>query len=247
MGTLVDQRYDFESALATLLAEYESGTSGTILATRLTIINMVKVKLDELIPEGEGVQFSLETTPNISNPLDLFINSLLDECTKNTLMLAPIHVLSGTPETVTPTAYSSVTTHNDYGTGWFPLPTGYLRLVSFKMTDWERPVIIPISTASKLYLKQKNKYLRGGLSKPVAAITWRNNSGAGQKIMEYFSSYVHTVDHFICVSDTLAENLQSDLTDALTWITAAKILQITERPDLAAKAMEQVALCFKNM
>lgn len=248
MGTLSTERVQFEAALAALLAAYSSGGAGTgtILATRLTIINAVKVKLDEIIPEGEGVTFTLETSPNISDPLDIFINALLDEAAKHLLLMAPLHCLESTIGSVT----SAQITEHDNGrkSGFVILPDNFLRLVSFRMEDWERPVVIPISSTSKMYLKQHNQWLCGGPSKPVAAFTSRNVSGDTKRVLEYFTvTSTHNVDHFLYIPETLAEDVQINLRDALEWLCAAKILQITERVDLANKALEHVQICFNNM
>jgi hypothetical protein len=249
MGTLPVERVQFEAALAALLASYGSGGTGgtgTILATRLTLINAVKVKLDEIIPEGEGVVFTLASPPNISDPLDIFINALLDESAKHLLLMAPLHALTAKIGSVT--AYQITAFDNGRKSGWVKLPDDFLRLVSFQMQDWERPVIIPVSSTSKLYLKQHNQWLCGANSKPVAAFTSRNDSGTSKLVLEYFTvTASHTVDHFLYIPETLAENVQSNLTDALEWICAGKILQITERVDLAMKAMEHVQICFNNM
>jgi hypothetical protein len=249
MGNLATERIQFEAALAALLEAYQStggGGTGTILKTRLSLINATKIKLDEIIPEGEGVQFTLETSPNISDPLDLFINALLDETAKHLLLMAPLHALEATAAAVTT---AQITEHyNGRKSGYVILPDYFLRLVSFRMQDWERPVIIPISSTSKMYLKQHNQWLCGGPSKPVSAFTSRNISGEIKRVLEYFTvTDSHTVDHFLYIPETLAEDVQSNLTDALEWLCAAKILQITERVDLAQKALEHVQICFNNM
>jgi hypothetical protein len=167
--------------------------------------------------------------------------------------MAPLHALEATVGTVTGTEITEYS--NGRKSGWVQLPifienvqAAFLRLVSFKMHDWERPVIIPISSTSKTYQKQHNQWLCGSNSKPVAAFTSRNDSGTSKLVLEYFTVTIdHTVDHFLYIPETLAEDVQLNLRDALEWICAAKILQITERLDLALKAMEHVQICFNNM
>ena len=108
MADLTSERVEFERLLEDYLAGLTVGAgSGTILATRLTLINLAKAKIDEIIPEGEGVQFNEESSPNISDPYNLLMNSLLDECAKDILLSAPIHVIKPTDassQTVTPDA-----------------------------------------------------------------------------------------------------------------------------------------------
>lgn len=251
MGILSNERVEFESALAALLAAYGIGGGtggGSLPATRLNIINLVKAKLDEIMPEGEGLTFSLETSPNVSNPLDLLISAILDEAAKNTLMMAPFHILEPTDAEI---AAGEDLVVDDYGeTGYVVLPANFLRLVSFKMEDWERPVNVPLQLTSPEYQMQKNKFIRGGVSKPAVAIAWRIGTEAPQKVLEYYSVPVesdHAIEHFLYVPETLAEDVQSNLLDTMTWIAAAKILTITGQLELGAKAMEQVALSLNNL
>ena len=136
MSTLSDERVIFSNALLALLAGMDSGAAGgagmgVIAPTRLTSINYVKAKLDELIPTGEGISFSLSTTPNVTNPLDLLIDAHLDECTKDVLLSAPLSVL--VPKDGSGAA---VTSFADPATGYITLPIDFLRLSSVKMTGW---------------------------------------------------------------------------------------------------------------
>lgn len=249
MGVLGEERVQFEQALADLLALYGSGSVGSITPSRLRVINLVKAKIDEIVPEGEGIIFTLESEPNISNPLDLLISAVLDEAAKQTLLMAPLSLLE--PTISNETTGVQLTT-DDYGkTGYIVLPENFLRLISFKMTEWERPANIPVQVTSAEYFMQKNKFVRGGISKPVVAITWKalgTPTPEPKKILEYYSvKTAHGIDHFHYVPETLAEDVQSNLVDTMTWICAAKILLITERPEHAAKAQEQVAFTLNNL
>lgn len=59
-----------------------------------------------------------------------------------------------------------------YGSGRIRLPDDFLRLVTFRMTDWSRAVIAPITEEDPLYAVQQSRYpgIRGNPQKPVAAI-----------------------------------------------------------------------------
>lgn len=59
--------------------------------------------------------------------------------------------------------------------GWVLLPLNFLRLVVFKMSDWERPVYVPISPTDKRYkqLRCRVKSLRGTAQRPVCAVVQR--------------------------------------------------------------------------
>jgi hypothetical protein len=58
------------------------------------------------------------------------------------------------------------------GAGWVELPDNFLRLITFRMSDWLRPVTIPISETDDQYLAQRAsvKGVRGNYQKPVCAI-----------------------------------------------------------------------------
>ncbi len=177
MPTILDtNRVQFEAKLKELLEALSTGivSGSTITPARLEIINYVKAKLDELIPQAEGMTFALSATPNMSNPLDLLINAHLDESTKNIIMSAPLSALMPQAATVTPVAST------DKLTGYIILPIDFLRLSAFKMLDWLKEVTVPIAMSDPDYKKQTS-YLRGGIAKPVAVLKWKNTSTGGLK------------------------------------------------------------------
>ena len=247
MAGLDPERTTFEQVLEAYIEQFVSGGegTGTIPADRLSIINAVKAKVDELIPEGEGVTitYKTETEPNISNPYDIFINVVMDEVAKELLLIAPLHVLE--PSTPSPLPTPVQILSDDWGkTGYVALPSDFIRLQSFQMTEWERPVILPITTLDPLYDLQKNKYARGGVAKPVAVLSWVGAT----KVLEYYSVVTaHTISHLRYIPETLPEDIQDNLFDALTWLIAEKVLQITEQKEQAKLAYEKCILCFKDM
>jgi len=357
MASISSERISFDQALANLLATYGVGSgSGTILSERLTLINYVKAKLDEIIPEGEGVQFSVEDDINISDPLNLLINAILDEAAKRVLLNAPLHIIEpvdassqpvvpedgaralvkidmtnekadityiakeagvdgdnitvthvdpsgnnqplevtvvdtdisvslATDETgvITSTAEevkaavdadpeaSALVTVKVEGdgsgvvnakietsltggidgileTGYIELPLNFLRLIALKMEDWEREVSYAITTYHPHYKLQRNKYLRGKTVKPVAVYNYRTIGGFLIRVIEYYSiNENHTLEKMLYVPETSAQDIQSNLVDALTWVAAGMILQITERVDLAKVAFEQEQLSYRNL
>jgi len=338
MATLYTKRIEFEQALLNLLDFYEInvdvGTGpGTITSTtRLALINLVKAKLDEVIPEGEGLQFSLEDEKNVSDPLDLLINAILNEAGKRVLMNCPKHYLVSVK-----CANSAIPNSIDKKIGIIPLPDNFLRFISLKMAEWEREVAEPIPDNSLKILSQYNKITRGGTYKPqailgkrylintkggIVAVTLSSSNGGGTgytpgpviltvvqdgaangtlnatanslgqitsinsiatpgtnysvatelsvtanagtgckiniteitegytftKIIEYFSVKVsHAIDWLLYVPEQPAEDIQRNVWDAISWMAAGMVLQITERGDLAKLAFEQEALCYKNL
>lgn len=243
MADLSTERLSYQSALIALLESLDTGTGGSSISdVRLSLINMVKIKLDELEPEGEGVIYDLETEPNVSDPYNLYINGLLDESATNLLQIAPKHILPVTKSLKTATQIGSGKT------GFVQCDADYLRLYAFKMTEWEREINDPITVDDPLYKLQSNEYVRGGVAKPVVVISKRYITDAVYKVLEYYSvSSVHTVDYFLYIAETAAENLDDSLYPSLTWICAAKILQNISQPELSAKAWEQAELCYSNL
>lgn len=252
MSTLSTERVQFENALLALLAGMDSGAGsgagiGTVDPTRITAINYVKAKLDELIPEGEGLSFSLSSEPNVSNPLDLLINSHLDECTKDICLSAPISVLF--PAAVAESDLEG-THYTDFKIGCVALPPNFLRLSSFKMADWAKDVSNPITPAHKDYKKQST-VLRGGITKPVAVLTWKSIDGTMTRILEYYSvNTSHVVEKLLYIPEQYAEDfiaVNMNLMDSLAWMTASKILQITLQFDAAKIAQERVIQSYTNL
>lgn len=98
---------------------------------------------------------------------------------------APARLLDG--GTVFPSASQTITwtTQPGYGPGSVPLPSDFLRLVCFKMSDWDRAVYTPIYEDSPLYAAQHSRFggVRGNPQKPVVAIVMRS----GGARLEFYS------------------------------------------------------------
>lgn len=252
MGTLVQEKLAYQSALIALLESLDlstdgdgsgSGGIGEISDARMALVNLVKIKLDELIPQGEGVVYNLESEPNVSDPLDLYINGLLDEAAKNVLQTAPKHICP-----VKQSLESAVANATDNKIGFVKCPDDYLRLFAFRMTEWKRQVEDPITTNTPLYLEQSNKYTRGGTAKPVVAINQRYIVDAVYKVLEYYSvNTVHTINRFLYIPIMAAEDTPGNLWDSISWICAGKILQNINLAELSKLAFEQANLCYTNL
>ena len=110
------------------------------------------------------------------------------------------------------------------GTGELPLPEDFIRLLSFRMEGWRRPVLAPIRNTDDVYVQQFNPVLRGGDSKPVVALCEE------ERRLEYFSSsrgrdaLVAEARYFGFekVDDTYPERL----TDITAWKTAELVLAV---------------------
>lgn len=72
-----------------------------------------------------------------------------------------------------------------YGAGRVYLPGDFLRLITFRMSDWYRPVTEAITEEHPLYGQQSSRYagVRGNTERPVVAIT---HGSAGQ-VLEFYA------------------------------------------------------------
>lgn len=73
----------------------------------------------------------------------------------------------------------------DNNSGWTLLPDDFMRLVAFRMSDWERTCYMAISADDPLYDLQSSRYkgIRGNVQKPVCAVVNR----AEGKVLEFYS------------------------------------------------------------
>lgn len=252
MSILSEERIQFEEALYDLFVGIDMTGIGNVSDSRLTVINYVKAKLDEITFDGtEGLSISLSASPNVSNPLDLLINAHLDESTKDVILSAPLSVLY--PSSINGNGNPF---YSGAKTGYIELPDNFLRLSSFKMVDWKRDVTMAITPNDPLYKKQAYSFLRGGVNKPVAVLNWKNvavegEADATKKVLEYYSiDSTHTIDKLFIIQEQAAETFivnNPNLMDSLAWMCASKILQITGMGDLSKAAMEQVKLSYNNL
>ena len=74
---------------------------------------------------------------------------------------------------------------DNYESGFVILPDDFMRLMSFKMSDWEKTITQAITEDSPLYAKQSSRYkgVRGNWQKPVVAIVNRPEG----RVLEFYS------------------------------------------------------------
>lgn len=163
-----------------------------------------------------------------------FIDELLDDSVKTLLLKLPGYLTNPVSMDI------ASGTSNDDGSGYVELPDDFIRLVSFKMTEWNRAVTTPISEDHPKYNLQKNTILRGKPAKPVVVL--RNiYDSTSKKILEYYSvSSDHTIDRALYVKSDVAENLPDEIIDALAYQCAADAFVILEQGDQAKLALTKV-------
>lgn len=139
------------------------------------IIKDIRIAMDEnrrsdgLISEGDVDTLSL----------DEIVRSKVEEAARMVVAEAPVNLLGGG------LALDEDVFWYDNGTGWLLLPDDFLRLVVFKMSDWERPVFEVITEDDGRYRLQFSRYrgIRGTAQKPVVAVVRRPES----LVLEFFS------------------------------------------------------------
>jgi hypothetical protein len=199
---------------------------------RNRIIVKVKLRLDELGPFEEGQVVD-------SGRIDHY----LDDCVKRLLLIVPPHMCK-------PTSFAGETPvpFTDNKSGYIPLPDAFVRFVALKMHSWSRTVNNAITELNPLYRRQSSPYIRGSNDKPVvvfrhepALVTAFSPKTLG-KCLEYYS--VLTGDHVITrglyLASCVAELLDDNLVDPLSWLVAETILSAVGETDLAKSANAKV-------
>lgn len=104
--------------------------------------------------------------------LNEIIQSKIEEAVQTVESIAPLHLV-GEGETFAETIVWFG--ERGKGGGYTLLPSDFLRLITFQMSDWSYPVSTAISQDSPLYPLQKSRYpgIRGCPQRPVVAIVPR--------------------------------------------------------------------------
>lgn len=140
----------------------------------------IKEDVRVVLDENKVSDNMMNETDTLS--VDDIIRSKIEEAVNNVHLMAPTHLLE-------PGNYfgESIAWDKEWGkgSGCVPLPDDFLRLVSFKMSDWERPVYSAILPDDPLYLQQSSRFagIRGNRQKPVCAIVMR----ATGRVLEFYS------------------------------------------------------------
>ena len=129
------------------------------------ILADVRIAIDEN-KKGEQL-LSTEDIDTLS--LEEIIRSKIEESVRRVLTVAPFDKLDGGKP------FGDSIFWRTKGSGWTKLPENFMRLVIFKMSDWERPVYSAISVYDPMYKMQSSRYkgIRGNPQKPVVAIVRR--------------------------------------------------------------------------
>lgn len=198
---------------------------------RVSLVNKVKTKIDEISTLDTPLQ---QITIADEKPIDTIIESLLDECALEILLKAPFHRLPITSGTSSVSADKDTV---DTTTGTISVPEDFLRLVSFRMDDWQRSVTTLAIKGDAIARRQSNKYIRGGKARPIGVLS---KTDKGLKI-EYYSTFstTHTISEFYYIAKASAEEItDNQMIEAMTWICAGRVLSIIGNADDAKNAYD---------
>jgi len=143
------------------------------------LINRVRIALDENGDSGDLVALSDIDTLTLN---DIIKYSLLDAA-RIVETNAPSYLLDAGESFASQSVIWKGS--KGYGAGTIVLPEDFMRLVSFKMSDWTHSVNGAVTQESEAYLMQQSEYpgIRGCPQKPVVAII---NAPAGLSL-EFYS------------------------------------------------------------
>lgn len=207
--------------------------------TRSEIIDMVRLRIDEVSSQGTSI---VDVGVEENNPTDTMIDGVLDESAIEVLLSAPfIRLQVSDGKTISVLQESE----SDSTTGIITLPDDFLRLVCVQLDDWAEPLYEVHLAGDMIAHRQKNKYLRGGKSKPVVVLS-KDSDGY---YIRYFSSkqLVHTIKRLDYIRECKAEQMQgAQNIDAMCWIAASKVLSISSQDTPAIQlAIEQAKNLLK--
>lgn len=139
------------------------------------ILKDVRVAVDENAEGG----LLLESGDIDTLTLDGIVRSKVLEAVRRVETVAPVRLLDGGHN------FGEAVYWGTMGSGWVLLPDDFMRLLLFRMDDWERPVYEAITPSDPEYALQSSRFkgLRGTAQKPVCALVMR---GEG-KTLEFYS------------------------------------------------------------
>lgn len=140
------------------------------------IIRDVRIAIDENM---SGEQFLSEVDIETLSLEDI-IYSKIEEGARIVESTAPIFLLGEGHN------FGDSIWRGPKGSGYVNLPDDFMRLIAFRMSDWERTVYEPITVEDKLYKCQSSRYkgIRGNVQKPVCVLVTRPEG----RVLEYYST-----------------------------------------------------------
>lgn len=103
---------------------------------------------------------------------------------------APRYMLDGGKPFSGDIAWEESPWEEDYKKGRIALPDDFIRLISFKMSDWQRAVTDVISEDDPRYEQMQSRYpgIAGSPQSPVCALAHDSEAGDNRLVLEFCSS-----------------------------------------------------------
>ena len=186
--------------------------------TRAGLTTLVQAIMDEATPFDEN-ELVADTT----------IDGFLDKAAEEILLKVPLSLITPAELSLT-----GATTNAD-GSGQVLVPSDYLRLHSFKQTEWKEAVTKTITEQDPKFKLQKFTTTRGKPSKPVVVDMYYKKSSSVVRILRWFSIksaavteyafYVKSIGAFTTIADNIA--------NVTAYQAAGNIFLSENRPDQA--------------
>lgn len=203
------------------------------MATRSQIVEKAYKCLDEVYPD----------TPLSSDIDEFHIEDFVDDAIRFIGRVAPVRALGvGTP--FKPHEGESTTTQTDDDSHLrvnpVPLPSGFVRLIAFQMSDWALPVTDALYSDNPRYRQQADPILMGTPKRPIVFIC------DGDTNLEYYSSTgTITKAQAFVVSETA--NYPEQLSEAIAWKTAELVLSAMNDAQAVQFAQAQLKQLFETL
>ena len=181
------------------------------MATRSQIVEKAYKCLDEVYPD----------TPLSSDMDEFHIEDFVDDAIRFIGRVAPVRALGVGIPFVPKQEGENTTSQTDNDSHLrvnpVPLPSGFVRLIAFQMSDWALPVTDALYSDNPRYRQQVDPILMGTPKRPIVFIC------DGDTNLEYYSSTgtIKKAQAFI-VSDTA--EYPEQLSEAIAWKTAELVL-----------------------
>lgn len=193
----------------------------------------VRVALDQNMTSDSLL--NIEDIDTLS--LEDIIRSKIVEAVRRVEISAPAHLLEEGH------TFGDAVGWGKMGSGWTLLPDDFMRLIAFRMSDWERTVHKAISADDPQYQKQSSRYkgIRGNVQKPVCAIV---NYAEG-KALEFYScnsedAYISRASYlpYPKIDDNDGIDICERCYTAIVYATASLVLSTYKDNDQAAVLSE---------
>ena len=204
---------------------------------RSAIISKVRAKIDE-ITAHDDIQ--------LVDDVFAVIDENLEDSANDFLQKAPLWLLQG----------KEFPANRHFkrpdGSGTIPLPSDFLRLKSFQMSEWRYPVYEVITDKHPRYRHLSNPHLTGTPNNPIVAIVGGGESN--NLLLEYYtvrgsheikrSHYIQRVVKGGKGDDFTVMSLSPKEIDGFVWQMVADFFLIVQQPGLAQAAAMKLTEFF---